>query len=349
VLNNSGPVSDAVRNRVQDAVRQHGYIHNASKRPGSSQGLRGGSAVILLYRPGPIEILAEGADGVQVMAPAQVDSKRGVVTSLQQLSNGFFHLVFEGILEESNHWDVRTSLQTCSELDAEAVTRRMKNDDASALLFVGPYRPELESFIAEFSAPMVLAGTNYRSQHDAITIDNHDGIRQAVKHLAELGHRKIGFVGVNDMPDFEERRLAFLANMHVLGLPIREEWISLGSLQMAEITERTSALLSRSERPTALVCGNDLTAISTIEAAKRSGIRVPDELSVVGFDDIPVAMLNSPQLTTVRVPVQQIGRQSVRQLVIRDSCQEGIPYEGCVARVATRLIVRHSTAPPVEQ
>jgi len=304
------------------------------------------SAVVYVYRPGPVELVSRDEDGLHVNAPQQVN-EREILTSSYQLSNGFFHLVVDGLLEECSHWKVETTIQATSQLDSNSLMRQVKNNDASAVLFVGPYREEVRQFIAEFPAPMVLVGVNYASRHDAVTIDNFGGIRQAVEHLAELGHRDIGFVGVRDMPDFEERRLAFMAYMQDAGLPVRDDWINLGTLQMAEITERSSKLLNRDQRPTALICGNDLTAMATIEAAKQCGLRVPEDLSVIGFDDIPVAGLVSPPLTTVHVPMQQIGRQAVRQMAIRDSCKDGLNYQGCVTRVATQLLVRQSTAPPV--
>ena len=343
VLNNSGPVSEEVRDRVEKAVLQHGYVHQASRRAGGSRNGRCESAVILLFRPGPIETLAQDHEGVKVLTPKSVE-ECGAIQSLHQLSNGFFHLVFDGILEEANRREIRTSLLACSELDTVAVTDRLKNDHASCVLFVGPYRPELEPLVRDFQAPIVFAGLNYVSRHDSITIDNWGGIRQVVEHLVEQGHRDIGFVGVHNMPDFHERRLAFLAHMHDAGLPIRNEWISLGTLQMSEITQRVAKLLGQSHRPTALVCGNDLTAIATIEAARQQGLSVPQQLSVTGFDDIPVASVTSPALTTVHVPMHQIGRQSVRQMVLRHASPSDPEPFGCVTRVTTQLIPRSSTA-----
>ena len=366
VLNNSGPVSDGVRLRVESAVRKHGYIHRPSGRAVALQKLRCDNAVILVYRPGHVESLHETNVGQRFNSPLggsplepiggsplEIDEDE-ILSSSNQLSHGFYHLVMDGLVKECRHWEINTQLETCSHLDMTslatipAFSGRSNGDAATSILFVGPYRPEVAAFAAECTTPMVLVGVNVESRHDTITIDNYGGIRQAVTHLAQLGHRDIGFVGVDGLPDFKERQFAFTTYMQELGLPIRDAWVNLGSVRMAEITERTAAMLSRPERPTALVCGNDLTAMSTIQAAHQCGIRVPDELSIVGFDDIPVATLTAPALTTVHVPMQQIGRQAVRQMVIRDSCSDQETHRGCVTRVATELVVRQSTARPAK-
>ena len=344
VLNNSGPVSEDVRLRVESAVRKHGYVHRPFGRAMLSQKIGCDNAIILVYRPGPTESLSVNKNSQGPGIPQEIDEDE-ILSSSHQLSHGFYHLVMNGLVSECRHWKINTRLETCSHLDAKTLAEGSRNDNAPSVLFVGPYRPEVAKFASELASPMVFVGVNVESRHDTVTIDNYGGIRQAVTHLAELGHRDIGFVGVNGLPDFEERRFAFATYLRELGLPLREDWINLGSVQMAEITERTAAMLSRPERPTALVCGNDLTAMSTLQAAHRCGIRVPDDLSIVGFDDIPVATLTTPSLTTVHVPMQQIGRQAVRQMVIRDSCSEQETHRGCVTRVATDLVVRQSTAP----
>lgn len=303
-------------------------------------------ATVLVYRPGPLESSQAAAGGrvrISDASPIAVDDNP---SSSFQVAYGFYHLVMDGLMEECLHWDIATQVVTCSSLDDQHLAEKKRGKAGKNLLFVGPYRAEVEAFVTKSQTPMVLVGINYECRHDAITIDNHGGIRQALKHLVALGHRDIGFVGANGLPDFEERRFAFNAYAREHDINLKDSWINLGSVQVGDVADRMSKLLSRSDRPTALVCGNDLTAMSTIQAAHRCGLRVPDDLSVVGFDGLPVAELASPPLTSVHVPMEQIGRLAVRQLAIRDSCSEHETYKGCITRVSTDLIVRQSTARP---
>lgn len=346
VLNNSGPVSDKVRLRVESALREHGYVQRPSVRSTKTQRLDISNALILVYRPKDIvQPLAEDEAKLRDESSAKGFRPR-VPTANHQLTNGFFDVVLDGLLKECSHWKVISRVESTSHLDAEILEQEACGETPTSILLVGPYRPEVATLASQYNGLMILVGINHQSRHDAITIDNYGGTKQAVEHLAELGHRDIGFVGTNGLPDFDERRHAFETNLRELGLRVNKRWINLGSLQTEQVIQRMSEMLSGSQLPTALVCGNDLTAMATIQAAHRCGIRVPEDLSVIGFDDIPVATLTSPPLTTVHVPMQQIGRQAVRQMVIGDSCNDSSERHGCVTRVATTLVVRNSTAPP---
>lgn len=349
VLNNSGPVSAGVRQRVETAVRDHGYVHRNGARMQASQRHQCEEAVILVFRPGPLESPNPlSRAGVQV-GPSHSITVDDNPSSGFQVAHGFYHQVMDGLMAECRHWDIATRIVTCSQLDGSVLPEKRRGEPSKNLLFVGPYRAEVEAFASKTVTPMVLVGVNHECRHDAITIDNHGGIRQVLKHLISLGHRDIGFVGANGLPDFEERRFAFNAYGREYGVNLRDSWVNLGSVQMGDVADRVAKLLSQPDRPTALVCGNDLTAMSTVQAAHRCGLRVPDELSVVGFDSLPVAELASPPLTSVHVPMEQIGRLAVRQLVIRDSCSEHKAYKGSITRVSTELVVRQSTAPPPTQ
>lgn len=346
VLNNSGPVSERVRAKVETTVRHHGYVHRSGGRSLSSHRRLCEEAVILVYRPVPLRPPTAGTkEGVQVSASSPIALDDDPSSSFQVV-HGFYHMVMDGLTEECRRWEIATEVITCRSLDDPRLAEKRRSKAGKNLLFVGPYRSEVKDFADKTESPMVLVGINCPSRHDAITIDNHGGIRQALEHLVSLGHRDIGFVGTYGLPDFEERRFAFNAYAREFGVNLKESWINLGSVQVGDVADRTSKLLSQPDRPTALVCGNDLTAMSTIQGAHRCGLRVPDDLSVVGFDSLPVAELASPPLTSIHVPMEQIGRIAVRQLVIRDSCSETESYNGCITRVSTELKVRQSTARP---
>ena len=99
------------------------------------------------------------------------------------------------------------------------------------------------------------------------------------------------------------------------------------------------------ERPGGLLCANDCAALGVVRGASSLGMRIPEELSVVGFDDQEFALLATPSLTTVRVPTGQIGRQAVRQLMLQLRVESPRQERGCEVRVKTELVVRQSTGP----
>ena len=171
-----------------------------------------------------------------------------------------------------------------------------------------------------------------------IAIDYEQGIGAALAHLAALGHNRIGYIGGPlHLPSVARRKRAFLAMVVQLGL-------QPCGVADADFTVRggysaCSAILSNGQRPTAIVAGNDLTAIGVMHSAWNAGLRLPDELSVVGFDDIVFSKYTQPALTTVAVPRREIGALAFDALLamINDPEHAGREY-----RVETRLVTRQS-------
>jgi LacI family transcriptional regulator len=167
-------------------------------------------------------------------------------------------------------------------------------------------------------------------------------VYQAFDHLHALGHRKIGFIG--NETDLNERRMAFFARMGSAGLTVNPRWIYRGPQHIEPTVHGVAKMLAQSDRPTALLCGNDCYAIGVMRAATTMKLEIPRDLSVVGFDDIDASALMTPAMTTVRVPQAQIGLQAARQLLL--AAQNGTtPQRGCSVRLKTELIVRQSTGP----
>jgi LacI family transcriptional regulator len=176
-----------------------------------------------------------------------------------------------------------------------------------------------------------------------IVVDYAHGISEALEHLVRQGHKRIGYIGGPlRLPSAEVRRQAFMHSAVGMGIE------PVGALD-ADFTVRggyqaCAELLKAA--PTAIVTGNDLTAIGVLHQAYHRGLRVPAELSVVGFDDIAFSEYTQPPLTTVAVPRSEIGRVAFQALweMINDPEHAGREY-----RVATRLVVRKSTRPPGPQ
>ena len=135
----------------------------------------------------------------------------------------------------------------------------------------------------------------------------------------------------------------FRSAMVAAGLTIRPEWIRFGDFHTAGGQQHGHELLAGPDRPTAIFAGSDLQALGVMEAVRALGMHVPDDLSVVGYDDIPLAQWVSPRLTTIRQPLMRMAEEATR-LVLRmhEAPLESVPRMD----LATSLVVRESTAPP---
>lgn len=186
----------------------------------------------------------------------------------------------------------------------------------------------------------------------AIIIDNIQGVRQAVHHLAELGHRRIAYLGMPLSPSSltkaaVEHLEGFRQGMEEIGVRPPEEWIR--TVELGAEPQFTGAQQVAAEwlaeppacRPTAVVTANDHMALGAIRAAVKLGLRVPQDLSVVGHDDLPVVRFFTPALTTVEQPMRAAGREAVAVLLARI----GGKSDAVGKRLPGRLLVRESTGP----
>lgn len=180
-------------------------------------------------------------------------------------------------------------------------------------------------------------------QTPSVGATNWSGGIAAARHLLDLGHRRIGVItGPAAYMCARARLEAARAAMETAGLSLDPALVRTGTFVFEDGLELGRQLLELPERPTAVLCGNDLQALGVYEAARRAGIRIPDELSVVGFDDIEVARWCGPPLTSVRQPFAGMGAAAA-EMVMR--LATGQPFESRV-ELATSLVVRESTAPP---
>lgn len=173
--------------------------------------------------------------------------------------------------------------------------------------------------------------------------DSFGGAQQAVRHLVSLGHRRIAFVaGRADLRSSIARDAGYRRALAESGIRLDPTLVVEGSYETRTVREIATQLLSRPDRPTAVFAANDVSAISVIEVATHLGLRVPHDLSVVGFDDIPDASQLVPALTTVRQPMQRLGAEAARMVC---SLMAGDALESTHLRLATTLIERGTTAP----
>jgi DNA-binding LacI/PurR family transcriptional regulator len=173
---------------------------------------------------------------------------------------------------------------------------------------------------------------------------NWTGALTATRHLIDLGHRRIAAItGPARMLSSRARLDGYRAAADAAGIPADPSLIFEGDFHAEDGLEHGRRLLQLPDPPTAVVAGNDLQALGVYQAAAEAGMRIPRDLSVVGFDDLPLAQWASPPLTTIRQPLTEMAATAA-SMAIALARGEELPHER--VEFATRLIQRASTAPP---
>jgi LacI family transcriptional regulator len=174
-----------------------------------------------------------------------------------------------------------------------------------------------------------------------IDSDNLRGAQLATEHLLALGHRRIAFLsGRPDLQSAELRKTGYLRALTAAGIAPDEDLIRIGAYDPEISAASAHALLTGPDRPTAVFAANDISAIATVSAARELGLAVPDDLSVVGFDNVPESALCSPPLTTVDQPIREMGHRAIRMLI---ALINGDDVERTHVTLDTGLVVRRST------
>jgi len=219
----------------------------------------------------------------------------------------------------------------------------------SGLIF-HPYHATPQHVSASFggSVPVVILGDlgdseSLPSNWDRVYSNNEETARMAVEHLVGLGHRRIGFIkGEEGAPSGVRRLKGYRSALERAGIPFQEELAVPGDFTQTGGRLAMAKLLDLATRPSAVFCANDLSALGALGLVRERGLRVPDDLSIVGFDDIDEAVQASPPLTTVRQSPREVGQVIAETLVERllgrtQSVSIGLPGE---------LILRESSGPP---
>lgn len=234
--------------------------------------------------------------------------------------NPFYSYILAGAEAECQRWNISMMYANIDVDDnnyAQSLPEMLLDDRVDGVIVVGAF---LESTIGDIShrahqnLVLVDAYTSEPNVHDSVLINNFEGAIQAVTCLLVNGHRKIGLIGSNadSYPSSQERRRGYLRALSAYG--VKEHFIEDGRLDRADAAEATVRLLRRSPEITAIFACNDNVAIGVINAIHQLGLRIPDDISVIGFDDVDLASAVSPALTTIRVDKAFVGALAVRHL-----------------------------------
>ncbi len=196
--------------------------------------------------------------------------------------------------------------------------------------------------LAELNVPMVLVNDQYPGAFvHSVMIANQAGSRAAAEHLIGLGHRRIAYVGDRSGYQSDAERLeGYKQALSEAGIEFAAELAVEGDGRPEAAIEATDGLLALANPPTAICCYNDMTALGAMRAIRARGLRVPQDVSVTGFDDLFFAAYLEPPLTTVRQPMQRMGQMAMENLLKLMSGEESVAQ----VKVEAELIVRGSTA-----
>jgi len=270
---------------------------------------------------------------------------RTIGVLLNDLQNPFFAEMTEGIFEAADELDYRLLIgtgrrQPVGERRAVGSFFEHRSD---GLLLVSPRLPLTEILAIGRTTPTVVVARPLRAAHvDSITTDDLMGATLAVRHLAGLGHRRITHIDGGRGAGAPPRRTGYVREMKRLGL---EPHVVPGEFTEAAGVRAAEALLRASVLPTAVFAANDLVAAGALDRFEDAGLRVPADISIVGYDNTFLAALHHMSLTTIDQPRPEIGRLALTTLVERI---DGGRMQAVHHRVEPSLVVRATTAPPAQ-
>ncbi|MFI2705855.1 LacI family DNA-binding transcriptional regulator [Cellulosimicrobium composti] len=307
VLNARPDVSATTRERVAGVLRRHGY----EIRPRTAK------------RTGLVDVRIVDFEG-----PWSEAVVRGAVAEARRLG-------FDVVLS------VELDPDDCGAWVRHALAR---GTDGLVSVVAVPDAEERAS-LAEVGVPLVVVDPRRRPPEDVLSVgaENYQGGLDAAAHLLTLGHRRIATItGVPEQDNSLARLAGYRAAMIQAGVPVDDDLVCLSTYGVPAGFEGTQRLLTLDDPPTAIFACSDDTALGALRALREAGLSVPDDVSLVGFDDLPVAAWTDPPLTTVRQPLVEMGAAAV-ELVhrARSGGDRSLHTE-----LATSLVVRESTAPP---
>ena len=202
--------------------------------------------------------------------------------------------------------------------------------------------PRLVQLLKRRGVPIVFLDTGRVGPNISnILIDYVSGIEQAIEHLTSLGHKRIGFVsGPPNLASAQTRSDAFALSLKKKGLSLSADYMQTGNHRIDGGQSAMANLLKLPQPPTAVMGSNDLTAIGMMREIRAAGLQVPEDISVLGFDDIEISNFLQPPLTTIRVPRAEIGVSAFNALYAANHRRRN---DGTEHRISTKLVIREST------
>ena len=305
-------IKDETRQRILDAVEQLQYVPNAMAR-----GLR-----------------RQRSQMIGLLVP--------------DIANPFFPEIILGaerVFSEAGFRLLLGNTDEDPEKERSYVELLRANVVEGLMLATAFTQDETVEELSRLGVPFVLVNRAHEGTTNYVVVNDRQATRSAVDYLIGIGHRRIAHVSG---PLYTETGLARLRGyregLRAAHIEYRDDYVVEGDFKETSGARAIERLWQLPDPPTALMAANDLLALGALDACRRMGVQVPEELSIIGFNDVPVASMVTPSLTTVRVPLLEMGMASARRLL---DLLEGRGTPSAPIVLDTELVVRSSTAPPL--
>ena len=289
---NTKAASPEVQERIWEIVRKSGYTPNSTARA---------------LKMGPSIPVTEAAPKTIACIYA-----RGDVA----VSDLFFSHIAKAIEQEAfkRNFFMKHSF-TALDIANPEIAAKIANIQVDGAVILGRYDKQMLRFFTEHYKHIIYAGLNpMGNKYDQVVCEGHDITFSAISYLHELGHTKIGYIGEQSN---EVRYTAFKDALQKLGLPFLQKNTANVKLSHEGGYQGAYHLMEAKSDITAIFCANDNTAIGAIKALRERGFRIPEDISIIGVDDIETAQYLSPMLTTVHIPTEDMGRMAAKVLIDR--------------------------------
>jgi LacI family transcriptional regulator len=304
-------IPDETRRRVEAAARELGYYAH-----GAARALAGGSSQTIGY------VLRQSSE--QVAADALLAEILWGIGSEARLAG--YRVLVEPLAPEDGHY-----------------TDLLRSHRVDGLIVAGPRSDDVElARLVADGYPIIVQGSLPSVDAPSVDVDNRAGARAAVEHLLRLGHRRIGFITNAPLAytAADDRLAGYREALGAAGIEPEQALVAEGAFDATSGWSATRDLLARAPDVSAIFVASDIVAFGALRAIRETGRVVPRDVSVVGFDDIPLARHFDPPLTTIRLPARSLGAAAGRALVERLAGRNG----GERTLLPTELVVRDSTA-----
>lgn len=316
-INKPEKVTAKTRIKVQDAIRQTGYSPNTL----AQSFRRGRTNIVMVVLPSVGDpFFAAVMRGIRVAAKAKG---------------------YSVIIE-----DTQLNKLTADELGAMLVSNQ--TDGIILLASMSPFGNEILSAKSKRRLPIVIGCETVSPEledYPSVHIDNIAAAKEATNYLISQGHQRVAMVcGQASSLLTKDREIGYRAAMKQAGFQIEDGWVVEGDLTIAGARKATRILLNHANRPTAIFCANDEMAIGCLHEIKSAGLTVPQDISIIGFDDIRYAEVTDPPLTTIGQPAEEIGERVMYRLCRRIEAGKGATSLPEI--VPHKLVIRQSVAEP---
>lgn len=313
VLNGRSDVSRATRERIERVIQEQGYVRSAAARA-----LRGG-------RSGLVDVLVHDLE-----SQYHLEVIRGIEEALVRGGMSLVLSALHGRTRPARQW-----LEGVKSRGSDAV-----------ILVLAASPPEQLAELRRLDIPLIVLDSWGQTDVDVPSVGatNWVGGFSATEHLLSLGHTRIAMIGGPEpLLSSKARAAGYRAAFDAVGAPFNTDLFRAGDFLADRGAAETHALLDLDDPPTAIFAGSDLQALGVYRALRERGKVVPDDMSVVGFDDLPLAALATPPLTTVRQPLAEMGRMAVEMVL---HLLEGEDVQDGRVEMPTSLVVRESSTTP---